>query len=212
MTEPRYYGQFHPPVDYVLYDKYFKNRKTPGVCVECGAFDGVTESSCKFFEETLGWQAHNIEPMPSAFRDLVANRPLSRNYHMALSNRCGVAPFLQVSHPRLGLAFGNSSLRHSDQHLKELRDQGCCFEQIEVPTVTWAQFVDVWGVGGVDLLVLDVEGHELEVLEGMAGCPVMPKVVCVEAGNLGLDRVKRAMADLGYTFDGSSHVNAFFTA
>lgn len=46
----KYYGQFNPPVDKILHDKYF-NNKFNGISIEAGAFDGKTENCTKFFEE-----------------------------------------------------------------------------------------------------------------------------------------------------------------
>jgi FkbM family methyltransferase len=204
-----YYGQFSPPVDFTLHTRYFGDRRG-GVCVECGAFDGVTDSSCKLFEESLGWKAYNLEPMPSAFRRLVQNRPLSRNVNAALSNKQAKASFLQVTHPKLGVNFGNSSLGHSPQHLQELRDIGCTFNEVEVDTTTWVEFVRLERLSVVDLLVLDVEGHELQVLEGMVGCEVLPAVMCVEFGHISLVEITRSMDALGYALDHREHINAFF--
>ena len=56
----RFYGQFDPPVDRFLFERFFAGSKRPGVFIECGAFDGETESSCKFFEESLGWWGTGI--------------------------------------------------------------------------------------------------------------------------------------------------------
>lgn len=206
----RFYGQFGPPVDCFLFQRYFPDRDIQGVCVESGAFDGVTESSCKFFEETMGWQSYNIEPMPNAFERLIANRPASKNYHFALSDRCGKATFRQVSHPDLGLHFGNSSLSHTDLHLKDLQDRGCQFTEIEIPTMTWKEWISREKIPCVDLLVLDVEGHELQVIEGMMGSTVLPEIICVEIGHLSFGRVRQALSVLGYVYDITSHVNAFF--
>ena len=85
----KFYGQFDPAVDRFIYERYFVGRPGPGVAVECGAFDGLTESSCKFFEESLGWACVNVEPYPPAFAKLVVNRPLSTNINVALSSWTG---------------------------------------------------------------------------------------------------------------------------
>jgi hypothetical protein len=47
LLAPQYYGQFDPPLDRVLHERYFLGRRR-GVFVECGAFDGHLECSCKF--------------------------------------------------------------------------------------------------------------------------------------------------------------------
>jgi FkbM family methyltransferase len=209
-SDLRFYGQFGPPVDCFIFDRYFPDRSIRGICVESGAFDGVTESSCKFFEETMGWQSYNIEPMPNAFERLIANRPKSKNYNFAFSDRCGTATFRQVSHPELGLHFGNSSLSHTELHLKDLRDRGCQFDEIEVPTITWREWVAQEKIPFVDLLVLDVEGHELQVIEGMVASPVLPDIICVEIGHLDFGRIRQGLAGRGYVYDVTSHVNAYF--
>jgi hypothetical protein len=45
-----FYGQFNPPFDKILKDRYFNNVFN-GVGIECGAFDGLTECNLKYFEK-----------------------------------------------------------------------------------------------------------------------------------------------------------------
>lgn len=205
-----FYGQFSPPVDRFIFRRYFPDKDISGVCVESGAFDGLTESSCKFFEETMGWQCYNVEPMPTAFERLLVNRPKSRNYNFAFSNHCGKAIFRQVSHPDLGLNFGNSSLSHTDLHLHDLVSRGCQFIEIEVETLTWKAWIERECISCIDLLVLDVEGHEIPVLEGMEGSSILPDVICIEIGHLDFGEIRQKLLALGYVYDVTSHVNAFF--
>ena len=60
-----YYGQFDPPVDRFLQERYFSDSPRNGVLIERGGFDGQLESSGKFFEKSLGWRAINIQPSPA---------------------------------------------------------------------------------------------------------------------------------------------------
>lgn len=206
----RYYGQFDPPLDQVLHERYFPGDPREGVFVECGAFDGITESTCKFFEETLGWRGVNVEPSPPIFRRLAANRPAATNVHAALSDRDGEATFTAVVHPRFGNLCTNGSLRHHPEHLREIRASGWKERPYTVRTATWARLMADQGLERVDLFVLDVEGAELDVVAGMTGCPVLPEVICVEHGHLGIDRLRGAIEPLGYHYDGSRDVNSFF--
>ena len=175
----RYYGQFDPPLDKVLHERYFSADPRDGVFVECGAFDGVTESTCKFFEETLGWSGVNVEPSPPIFKKLSANRPASANVHAALADAEGEATFTAVVHPRFGDLCTNGSLRHHPDHLREIRASGWKERAYTVRTTTWRRLVADHGLTRVDLFVLDVEGAELDVVAGMAGCPVLPGLICV---------------------------------
>lgn len=206
----RFYGQFDPPVDRFIFERYFPDPASRGVFVECGAFDGLLECSCKFFEETMGWHGYNLEPVPWLFESLCRNRPLSRNLNVALSNRRGKVAFKHAVSPILGRNFGNGSIQHAESHLKALRESGCTFEDIQIQAITWNDFVAEEKVDCVDLFVLDVEGHELSVIEGMQGTAVLPEIMCVEFGHVGIDVIRGEMSKLGYVYDVTSHANAYF--
>lgn len=205
----QFYGQFDPPVDQFLYERYFADRQGPGVFIECGAFDGITESSCKFFEETLGWTAYNIEASERVFQALVRNRPDSNNFQLALSNNEGMAEFSDCTIEGYELCT-NGSLRHLPEHADWLASVQCEITKSLVPTTTFRHFVDQYSLTCIDLMVLDVEGHELEALQGFEGSAVLPKVLCVEHGQLGESTVRQAVERMGYAFDTTSHVNSFF--
>lgn len=205
-----FYGQFNPPVDQFIFERYFPDPNIRGVFVECGAFDGLTECSCKFFEEAMGWKGYNIEPVPWVYKRLCENRPDSTNINRALSNRSGAAVFHAVDHPTFGTECTNGSLAHTDAHKSLLQEAGCSFVPVEVSLMTWQEFVKQHQLDQVDLLVLDVEGHEISVIEGMQNCEVLPDVICIEVGHLELRDIRKRLERLGYTYDVSSHVNAFF--
>jgi FkbM family methyltransferase len=205
-----FYGQFNPPVDAFIFNRYFPNRNFKGTFIECGAFDGVTISSCKFFEESLRWNGYNLEPVPIIFEKLCTNRPSSNNFNIGLSNFIGTATFTEAEHPEVGFNFGNGSLAHVDSHKAYLKDLGCIFHKMEVSLTTWKEFIKDQLIKQVDLFVLDVEGHELSVIDGMLDSDVLPTVLCVEVGHIDVNIIKSKLEPLGYIYDTSSHVNAFF--
>lgn len=206
----KFYGQFDPPVDRFIFERYFPDAGIKGVFVECGAFDGELECSCRFFEETMGWTGFNIEPVPAIYNALCKNRPDSKNLNIGLSREAGRAVFKHAIHPVLGTMFGNGSISHAPAHLSALEASGCMFEDIEISTTTWREFIADNHVSHVDLFVLDVEGHELSVIDGMFGCDVLPDVMCVEFGHAGFHAVRERLGALGYLFDIISHGNAYF--
>ncbi|MCF6303463.1 MAG: FkbM family methyltransferase, partial [Devosiaceae bacterium] len=204
----QFYGQFNPPVDQFLFETYFKDRKEPGFFIECGAYDGRIDSSCLFFKETLGWKGANIEASRYLYRSLVVNRPGETNVFCALSDKAGTAVFRNAIHPELGRRFGNGSLNHTKEHIKELEDRNCEFEEYEVPTIPFRDLIEQYDIKQVDLFVLDVEGHELAVLKGMKGSSVLPSIICAEHGQLGVEALRGPMEELGYVYDAQSHVNS----
>jgi FkbM family methyltransferase len=204
-----FYGQFNPPVDKFLYERYFLNKKN-GIAIECGAFDGQIESSCKFFEETMGWKVINIEASPPNYKKLIINRPNSINLDVALSDSIGITKFTHVISPECGENFGNGSILHSDVHKKQLINDGCKFVNYEVKTTTYTEMIKTVGLTELDLMVLDVEGYEGTVIKGMIGCPVLPKILCIEHGHLGIEKTKELVSKLPYIYDTSLVINSYY--
>ena len=206
----KFYGQFDDPVDRFIFERYFPDLSTGGTFIECGAFDGQTECSCKFFEETMGWRGINLEPVPHIFERLQKNRPASRNLNLGLSSENKTLEFDVVVHPEFGKYTTIGSVSHSDQLRQTLTDSGCTFERIKIDVISWPELVAREGLLTVDLFVLDVEGHEMEVLKGMRGSLVLPHVMCVEFGHIGVEKLRAEMDALGYAFDRTSYANAYF--
>ncbi len=210
---PTWYGQRldpeGPPVDQLIHDRYFRGVRDK-VALECGATDGLLEISTYYFERNRGWRCINIEPVPYLFEQLERNRPRSTNVNRALSDRSGEVVFSHAVHPVHGRLFGNGSLTHTPEHLVDLHQQGCTFERFEVQTVTFAELVEQLGITALDLMVLDVEGHELQAIRGMHGSAALPRVLCVEHTMVGREALADALAPLGYAHDHSFVNNSYF--
>jgi FkbM family methyltransferase len=204
----KFYGQWDPPVDKILFTDYFPN-KIGGTFIECGAFDGVLESSCKFFEEFREWTGVNIEPSPPIFSKLCINRPNSQNIRAALSNTNGTAKFKHAIHPTMGINFGNGSIKHTKEHYDDLKQQGCTFKEYDVSTITWDTMIDQTKIKQLDLLVLDIEGHEIEVLKCMSKDSVLPNVICIEHGHIG-SSINKYLEKLGYNLNQKRFNNSFY--
>jgi FkbM family methyltransferase len=207
--EFRFYGQFDPPVDKFLFERYFKEFIRPGIVIECGAFDGTLESSCRFFEETLGWRAINIEASPTIYHELIKNRPASQNLNYALSNHIGEAEFVDVNFPGYSLCT-NGSLLHLQAHREWLDSANCTYSTSRVPTITYRHLVSQLQLKHIDLMVLDIEGHELKALEGFTECDVLPEVLVVEHGHLGVEAIRDVVEQLGYELDVTQAVNSYY--
>jgi FkbM family methyltransferase len=206
----KFYGQFDPPLDRILFERYFRANREPGIFIECGAFDGLTECTCRFFEESLGWNGVNVEPSPPIFSELVKNRPNSANVNAALASQTGSAIFHGIIHPDFGELCTNGSIEHHPTHRANIERAGWAIKTYRIETLSWSDLVARQALPRLDLLVLDVEGTELNVIAGMAGCPILPDVFCVEHGHLGVEALRNAIEPLGYQYDGGEEVNSFF--
>ena len=137
-----------------------------GTFIECGALDGNVLSVNKFFEFNLKWNCINIEASPTSFEKLVKNRPNATNLNYALSSIDGdeIKIWDNAHKPKLNriIRDGNKAPHHI------------------VKTITYRTLIKDLNLTSVDAFVLDVEGHEKEVLKGMAECDVLPDVFCIE--------------------------------
>lgn len=111
----------------------------PGYFVDVGAHDGVTHSNTKALEQR-GWKGLCIEPNHEAFATLMRNRQC-KAFPVLASASCGTLPFDGVQVTEGGPATIAAPLT-------------MLIEAAHAPLE-------------IDYLSIDVEGHELEVLDGM---------------------------------------------
>ena len=201
-----FYGQWNPPVDQVLYENYFKDKRD-GFFIECGA--GSSGESCFFFERYLNWTDINIESSKYEFRNLDQFRLNSTNLNLGLSDKRSLLKFTDViSAP--GGGNGNGSFFHKDWHKDLLLNKyECILEEYFVPTITYKDLIKLNKINHVDLFVLDVEGHELNVIDGMG--ENLPDVICIEYTISGLEEIKLKLIDKKYKFNFLSFNNAYFS-
>ena len=208
----KFYGQNLQ--DKFIFERYFKDKKN-GISIECGSFDGVSESSTKFFEDDFGWSTINLEAYPEVFGRLKINRPNSVNISIGLSDKKETKTFNHAIHPVHGKDFGNGSLSHVNEHITDLKNQNCVFESYEINCDTYTNVIDSVMMSNfkdsvIDLFVLDVEGYELNVIEGMKESKFLPTIICVEYPFVGIEKLNLVLGELGYTFDVINYNNAFY--
>jgi FkbM family methyltransferase len=208
----RYYGQFDPQVDQVLHERYFPNTFN-GVSIECGAFDGVLANCTKFFEDNYNWNTINIEPLPYIYKMLEQNRPNSVNLEIALSNECKEASITVYDIHQHGIYNACASLSHLPDCKRALENMSRdSFKTFQVKCKTYKDVIEELNITKLDLFILDVEGHEFEVLDGMTGCDVFPDVFVIEHGHRTPEDIynKLKSLNLPYKLDHISFVNSFF--
>lgn len=208
----KFYGQNFQ--DQFIFEKYFPN-KTNGISIECGAFDGITESATYFFRKNKDWVSICIEASPPNYEKLIARSPDSININKGLSNKKEKLIFKHVIHPNHGDEFGNGSFNHKQNHRNELINNKCSFEEYEVETTTYTELIDDlmqknFPNKEIDLFVLDVEGLELEVIDGMVGSKYLPKIMSVEYPHVGIENLNSVLKNLGYLFDSIKDNNAYY--
>jgi FkbM family methyltransferase len=161
-----YYSQCQE--DIFLNENIFKNKQN-GVYIELGALDGVLYSNTKFFEDTLNWKGILIEPHPDKFKLLQQNRPNNFLFNSLVS--CHKEPlefryFVDI-HAAVSGVENTLSQHHFDTYFESNDEWNKSLQQnkIFIKPVNLTEIVKSTHLTHIDLLSLDVEGHEYEVLK-----------------------------------------------
>lgn len=159
-----YFSQYYE--DYVLASVF--HNTTKGFYIDVGVNDPNKNNTTKYFHD-LGWSGMNIEPQQDFYDMLIKVRPNDLNYHVALSDKQGIETFYvpKSSRPCATLERGNSALADN-------------IEQIKVRVTTLNDLLDQNKITNIDILKIDVEGHEHAVLKGIDLKKFRPKVIVVE--------------------------------
>jgi len=129
----------------------FKN----GFYIDCGANDGVNQSTTWYFEKSLNWKGLLIEAIPEVFDQLKKNRGSGNIYeNCALVSNKFKKKSLDFFYNKKDTLTGGSVKRKN-------------FIKQSVPAKT-LDFIlkNNPSINIVDLFTLDVEGNEFDVLEG----------------------------------------------
>ena len=156
----------------------FFGRKSEGFFVEVGANDPHSGSQTWLLEEN-GWRGVLVEPQAALCEKLRCERKHSRIFQVACSGpeREGEADL------QIGAHDGISTLEQQvDSH--GIRFIGT--EHVKVTTLD--KVLQEAGVGTIDFLSLDVEGHEIEVMRGFDFEKYRPSLILIEDGVRSLDK------------------------
>jgi FkbM family methyltransferase len=175
--------------------KAFFQRRPTGVVVECGSHTGKGGSIGYRFEKA-GWEAYNIEVNPYCHEMLDMLRPDSTNVKYGLwSEEC--TKTLLLPQFKEGYKFPAGSSFIFDREYFNQNKKQYLFTEIEVPLKTYAQFVEEYNIPHIDLFILDVEGAEGEVLDGI-GDAIKPDVFAVEDPKDGYPAFDDKLIAMGY--------------
>lgn len=156
-----YYSQ--DKEDIYLNTNYFKN-KTNGVYIELGALDGKLYSNTKFFEDHLHWSGILIEPHPEKFKLLKNNRPKNYLFNNLVSNGNDELEFKYFVDHHAAVSGVKNTL--PDSHYNNYFNKFLNLSQntIFIKPISLTEIIKKTPITHIDLLSLDVEGHEYEVL------------------------------------------------
>lgn len=156
--------------------------QTEGFFIEVGAFDGY-HFSVTYGLEAVGWTGLLIEAIPERAEQCRSRRKHSRVVHAALSKRgaSGTVTF-NIAEDWYG---GMLSYLHEDrQHVSDLNAGQVARRQVTVPVTTMNELLAEHS-GPIDVASIDVEGGELQVLDGFDLMKHRPRVLLLEDNSHG---------------------------
>lgn len=190
-----YYSQSKE--DKILNDRYFKNKKC-GVYVELGALDGVLYSNTKFFEDTLEWTGILIEPQLKQFQSLSKNRPNNYLFNELVSCKKEKLKFNLPCESHAAVAHIDYTAPHNNWFINKFSNENIIY----MTPMSLTDIIKTTGISHIDFLSLDVEGHELEVLQSWDfSIPI--DLILIELLGFNIireEQCKKLLIDNGYRF------------
>jgi FkbM family methyltransferase len=170
--------------DIYLYENYFYGV-TNGIIVESGALDGILYSTSYMFEKLFQWQAVHIEGSSRHYQSLLQNRNQSVNIYAILCNETKLLHYLHRITPSSVdgiLEFMEERFVQKFHKMYWLQKNTMARKNYldEIQCHPFSDLVRNLSLPRVDLWVLDVEGAELNILQGTFPLPIPIDVIMVE--------------------------------
>lgn len=186
--------------DYYLYTRHFSRLKRPGIYLDSAANDARLYSNSYFLDACLGWQGICVEADPKhtdGFKKYRTCEVVSN----CVSNREGHKVSFLVAGPYGGVIDTNRNMMKRPEmvgqgrHINKLLDKGY---QLTLLCTTVKNILVQNMVTVVDYFSLDVEGHELSVLEGIDWAKVRFNVLTVEISATTKVAIESFLTSKGY--------------
>jgi len=180
--------------------------------IQIGAADGLRNDPIREFVIRDRWQGVLIEPLPDVFELLkknYGNREGLRFLNVAVSTASDPLSFwtfkpdfLQTLDTEERLDYLRKASFDKAHVMKFLGSvPQSVLREIKVPCVTLSTVVEQNMPDGIDLLVIDAEGHEPQILRGIDFDAVRPKAIFFESHHIST----RDMAEITAALDSAGY-------
>jgi FkbM family methyltransferase len=164
---------------YSLFDEeliirdFFQDRRG-GVFLDVGCAWPIDANNTFYLEKHLGWTGIGVDALSDYAEEWNKVRPGARFFSYLVTDRSdGTGTFFKS--PNLGLSSTDRNSA-SGKNFGETMEP----EKIEIPMITLNDLLDQAGIEKIDLLSMDIEGHEPEALAGFDIERFQPELVVIE--------------------------------
>ena len=188
--------------DWWLYENHFQYRTdpSPGVYLEIGANDPIHASNTFIYDYCLNWKGVCVEPNPTHHTNINAHRGCTL-VPTCLSSKKNVVEFMYSFEANAigvlghGMFDGITETNPAVAMMTHRRFRHSVKRQ-RMECLTLNDLLEQQGIYHVDFVSLDVEGHELQVLQGLDFSRFTIDIFVVERNS---DTASKLLLDEGYT-------------
>ena len=188
----------------VIIRDFFDDRRG-GFFLDIGSAAPIVDSTTYYLEKHLGWSGIGVDALSDYADGWAQERPRSKFFAFLVTDRSGASGTFYKS-PGLGLSSASREQASGKMFGPEMETT-----EIQVPMVTLDELLDSQGVTKVDLVSMDIEGHEPKALAGFDIERFQPDLLVIEGQS---EEVLRYMRDHGYEriqrYRAFDRVNSYF--
>lgn len=164
----------------LILNRFFEGKNS-GFFIDIGAHHPIRFSNTYLFYKK-GWRGINIDAMPESMRLFEMERPEDINIEQAIGSENKDAMFHIFNEPALNTFDPNEAKNVIDSGKYTLE------KKMNLPIKTLSQVIDQLHIkSAIDFISIDVEGLDLEVLEGNDWDKYRPTVILIELLNFELE-------------------------
>jgi len=195
------------------YDALSKFSGQPATFIQIGSNDGISVDPLReFVVSNRSWSGVLIEPVPWIFERLVSNyayvnRGQLRFLNAAIGAEQGVHEFWKIrdeylkEFPPFAYQIGSFSRSHITKHFAGHPGINSKIESIQVRCETFASVCRSFDLKHVDILHMDVEGHETDILKTIDYSTYGPRLILFEISHMPepeWSAISEMLSSLGY--------------
>ena len=155
-----------------------------GFFIEAGGNDGIRQSNTFYLARKRGWSGVLVEAIPSLAAQCSRNRPESTVINCALVSSAQQGQEISMVDVDLMSMVDTQAASQEEALTTAERVQGLERQFVKVKGETLSNVIDALHSPEIDLLSLDVEGHEIDVLQGLDLIRHSPRWVLIETQRL----------------------------
>lgn len=170
LAEERLYSLFD---EELIIRDFFQDRRG-GFFLDVGCAWPVRASNTYYLEKHLGWKGIGIDALAGYAPGWKEKRPGSRFFSYLVTDQSNIKETFFMA-PNPGLSSTDRELASGKTFGTDVAP-----EEVQIETITLDDLLDREGVTKIDLLSMDIEGHEPKALAGFDIGRFQPELVIVE--------------------------------